>query len=144
MVPAPDGNVGSLPSMTLSVRTPRKCVVCVTKTGNFFYFYVQSLNPHAFLKSLSSCIIFVSRMFPLRQKVMRPEACIGFPSVWGPWFLASGTSEPQAPLGLHQSPCLDFHIPEQSSQSGGLKSWEEKSLLGSSGSSSSEGREDGR
>lgn len=63
---------------------------------------------------------------------MRP--CTGFPSVWGPWFLASGTSESQAPLSLHQSPSislhsLDFHIPEQSSQSGGLRSWEEKSLL---------------
>lgn len=80
---------------------------------------------------------------------LRPEAHAGFPSVWGPpWFLVSGTSEPWAPLGPQQSrwhQSQDFHIPEQSSQSEGLRGHgKEKACPRSSGSPSSEGRGGGR
>lgn len=84
------------------------------KTGNVFYFYINTLNPAAALKLAFYKIIFAAHIFYLMQKInvrkltgpiSHAEECSGVLSVWRPrWFLVSGTLKPLAPLDFQQLP----------------------------------------
>lgn len=77
-------------------------MVHVTKTGNFFYFYVQALNPPAFLKFLLQdyfCVPHVCSEAESNQArgTHRVSFCLGTTmalGVWNSW--ASGAVGPPA------------------------------------------------
>lgn len=111
---------------------PQKCVVCVMKTGNLFYFFIKALNPPAFLKLLSYRILPVSHICPLRQEVNVRKLAGSISQARGRSFclgtiMVLGILEPQAPLtssSLLGIQDLDFPIPNpEDLRHGKKKAW---------------------